>query len=332
MKHAGELPTFSDVVSARAVMTDIARVTPVLRSDPLDAALGARVYVKAEFLQGGGSFKVRGIYTKLATLAPAERERGVVTATFGNAGIALALAARMLRMTSTIVMPERPSEIKRAAIERAGGHVVLHGASSEEMLAEALAISARDGRTFVHPFDQPEVIAGQGTIGLELDDQVAELEAILIPVGGGGMLAGIGLALRELRPELEIVGVEPVEANTVGVALRNRQVTDLDAPSTVAEGLAVKRCGRLPFELITRDTSRVVTVSDASIMRAVELLRRHLQVVVEPAGAVGLAALLTSDEFRGKRVAVVASGANLEPGKLDDAIAEIDAAARRAPA
>jgi threonine dehydratase len=310
---------------ARAVLQDIAVVTPLLHDEALDDALGARVFLKAEFLQGGGSFKVRGIYNKLASLTPEERKRGAVTATFGNAGIATALGARMLRMRSTIVMPERPSEVKRAAIEQSGGNIVLHGASSDEMFDYARALSAREGSTFVHPFDQPEVIAGQGTIGLEIAEQAGELDVILVPVGGGGMLAGIGLALRELRPGLEIVGVEPVGANTVGLALRRRQVTELRNASSVAEGLAVKRCGRLTFDLIRRGTSRVVTVDDESILQAVALLDQIHGFAVEPAGAVGVAALLERDEFRGARVAIVASGANLEPRKLELAIAAIDA-------
>ena len=326
LTDARDLPTFRDVVRAQAVLERVAVVTPVFHDELLDGALGARVYVKAEFLQGGGSFKVRGIYNKLAALNAEERDRGVVIASFGNAGLATALAARMLGIRSTIVMPQRPSDAKKAAIERAGGDVVLHGTSTDEMLAEALAISTHERRTFVHPFDQPEVIAGQGTIGLELDSQVDQLDAILIPVGGGGMLAGVGLALREVRPKVEVVGVEPVGANTVGLSLRNRKVTELGEPSSVAEGLAVKRCGRLAFELIRRDTSKVLTVSDSRIVEAVRMFRQFLHVVVEPAGAVGLAAMLTTDEYQGKRVAIIASGANLEPSKLEDAIAAIDAA------
>jgi threonine dehydratase len=324
MTESGGLPTFQDVVAAQTRLENVAWVTPVFRDDGLDEALDAHVHVKAEFLQGGGSFKVRGIYNKLATVPPDERVGGAVIASYGNAGVATALAARMLQIPSTVVMPERPSPVKREAIERAGAHVVPHGASSDEMLAKAMDIAEQEGKIFVHPFDQLEVIAGQGTIAIELDSQVEELDAILIPVGGGGMLAGIGLAARHLRPQVEVIGVEPVGANTVGVSLRNREVTALGAPSTVAEGLGIKQCGRLGFELISRDTNRVLTVEDRLIIDAVEMFREFLAVEVELAGAVGLAALLSTDEFRGKRIAVVASGANLEPGKLDDAIAEID--------
>jgi threonine dehydratase len=327
MMQVAQVPAYRDVVTAGEVLTGVALVTPVFRDDRLDSALGAQVYVKAEFLQGGGSFKVRGIYNKLTALGAEERSRGVVTASFGSAGLATALAARMLRVSSTIVMPSRPSEAKRAAIEQAGGQVILHGTSTDQMLAEALAISTRDGCAFIHPFDQPEVIAGQGTIGIELDGQVGELDTILIPAGGGGLLAGVGLALRELRPQVEVIGVEPAGANSVGLSLQNHRVTEVPQPSSVAEGLAVKRCGRMAFELIQRNTSRVLTVGDSTILEAVRMFRQFLNVEVEPAGAVGLAAMLTTDEYRGKRVAVIASGANLEPTKLDDAIAAIDAAA-----
>lgn len=315
------LPTLEDVREAAATLTGVARETPVLSDDLLDEFAGALVFVKAEFLQRGGSFKFRGIYNKLASLEPNGRERGVVIASSGNAGLATALAARAFETSSIVVMPEHESAVKRAAIEVAGGHVIAFGRTSDEMLARANEIATEQRRAYVHPFDQPEVIAGQGTVGLELDRQINELDAVLVPAGGGGMLSGIGLVLRALRPEIEILGVEPEGANSIQRSLGNGRVTELDEISTIAEGLAVRTCGRLTFDLIQRDADDVLSVTDAEILRAVGVFWNVLHVAVEPSGAAALAALLSGDRFRGRRVAVIASGANVAPSQLDEAAA-----------
>jgi threonine dehydratase len=316
---AAALPTLEDARRAAAVLDGVARETPVLTDDRLDAVAGAHVLVKAEFLQHGGSFKFRGIYNKLASLSADERANGIVIASSGNAGLAAALAARAHRTSSVVVMPQSFSEVKRAAIETAGGRVIAFGSTSDEMLDRALEIAEGERRAFVHPFDQPEVIAGQGTVGLELDRDLRELDAVVVPTGGGGLLSGVGLVLRALRPKLEIVGVEPDGADSIRRSLRAGRVTAADSISTIAEGLAVRSCGALTFEVIRRDVDEVLTVSDAEILRAVGLFWNLLHVAVEPSGAAGLAALLAHGRFEGKRVAVVASGANIDLGRLEEA-------------
>ncbi len=315
------LPGFEDVAAAAEALAAVVRITPLLTDDLLDERTGCRVFVKAEFLQQGGSFKFRGIYNKLSRLSRAELDGGVVIASSGNAGLACALAARAHGATSVVVMPVGGSEVKRAAIEAAGGRVVEHGVSSDEMLARAREIAELEGRTFVHPFDQPEVIAGQGTIGLELDRQAPELDSVLVPAGGGGMLSGMALALRKRRPGLELIGVEPEGSNSIQRSLAAGRVTASDGLPTVAEGLAVQTCGRLAFRLIEQHVDDAITVSEQAIMEAVGVFWTVLHVAVEPSGAVGLAAILSSERFRGRRVAIVASGANIAPSRLAEGIA-----------
>jgi threonine dehydratase len=315
----GVLPTLDDVRRAAVVLRGVARETPILTDGRLDQVAGSNVLVKAEFLQHGGSFKFRGIYNKLASLPPDEREWGIVIASSGNAGLAAALAARALRTSSVVVMPQHFSDVKRAAIEAAGGRVVAFGKTSDEMLHRAEEIADSERRAFVHPFDQPEVIAGQGTLALELDQNLHDFDAVVIPTGGGGLLSGVGLVLRALRPELQIIGVEPDGADSVRRSLHAGRVTAADSISTIAEGLAVQSCGKLTFEVIRRDIDEVITVSDAEILHAVGVFWNLLHVAVEPSGAAGLAALLAGERFEGKRVAVVATGANIDLRRLEEA-------------
>jgi threonine dehydratase len=320
MPDCRPLPTLDDALRAAAVLNGVARETPILRDDRLDEVAGAHLLVKAEFLQHSGSFKFRGIYNKLASLPADERSQGIVIASSGNAGLAAALAARAHRTSSVVVMPERFSEVKRAAIEAAGSRVIAVGRTSDEMLDRAQEIAEGEHRAFVHPFDQPEVIAGQGTVGLELDRHLREFDAVVVPTGGGGLLSGVGLVLRALRPTLEIIGVEPDGADSIRRSLRAGRVTAADSISTIAEGLAVRSCGELTFELIRRHVNEVLAVSDAEILRAVGVFWNLLHVAVEPSGAAGLAALLAHRRFEGKRVAVVATGANIDLRRLQEAV------------
>ena len=313
------LPTLEDVQSAAAALHGVARVTPVLTDDLLDEATGSTVSVKAEFLQRGGAYKFRGIYNKLRLLTADERARGIVTVSSGNAGIAAAYAARLHGATCVVVMPARPSPHKVVAIEALGGRVLRHGSSSTEMFERAQELVG-EGLTFVHPFDQPEVIAGQGTMALELLEQAPELEVLLVPTAGGGMLAGISLVLRAAGSEIELVGVQPEGAAAIHRSLAAGSVAELTSVDTLADGLLVRRCGELTFELIRDRVDDVVLVSDDEILAAVAAYWRILHVAIEPAGAASLAALLRYDRFRGRRVGVLASGANIRPELLQHAL------------
>ena len=314
------LPTVEDVREASAVLAGVARMTPVLRDPLLDELLGADVFVKSEFLQLGGAFKFRGIFNKVSSLDQDDLERGIVIASSGNAGLAAALAARLRGTSSVVVMPEGSRPDKQAAIQTAGGTVLISGDSSDAALERAQLVAEHEGRAFIHPFDQLEVIAGQGTVALELIEQVADLDAVVVPAGGGGLLAGVALVFSALRPDVQIVGVEPEGANSIQRSLANGRVTPVEVVSTVAEGLGVRRCGSLTFELIKANVDRVETVSDDALITACGFFWNMLHVAVEPSGAAGLALLLSTDDFSGKRVAVVASGANIAIERLAEAV------------
>jgi threonine dehydratase len=313
------LPTLEHVQSAATALRGIARITPVLTDDLLDEVTGSTVSVKAEFLQCGGAYKFRGIYNKIRLLTANERARGILTVSSGNAGIAAAYAARLHGASCVVVMPARPSPHKVLAIEALGGRVIRHGSSSTEMFERAQALVG-DGLTFVHPFDQPEVIAGQGTMALELLVQAPDLDVLLVPAAGGGMLAGISVVLRAVGSKIELVGVQAEGAASILHSLRAGSVKELASVDTLADGLLVRRCGDLTFELIRDRVDDMVLVTDDEILDAVATYWRTLHVAIEPAGAASLAALLHNDRFRGRRVGVLTSGANIRPELLHHAL------------
>jgi threonine dehydratase len=324
-------PTLNDAEAAAAALDGVARETPVLTDGLLDEATGSSVHVKAEFLQRGGAYKFRGIFNRVRLLSEDERRRGIVTISSGNAGIAAAYAARLLGTSCVVVMPAEPALQKLAAIEALGGRVVRHGSSSIEMAARAAELTT-DGRVLVHPFDQAEVIAGQATMALELLEQAPGLDVVVAPTAGGGMLAGIALVLHELGSDLELVGVQPEGAAALHRSLAAGAVTECETVDTLADGLAVKRCGELTFQLIRRRVNAIVLVSDDDILTAVALYWRLLHVAVEPAGAAALAALLRHTDLRGRRVGVLASGGNIDVRLLQHALAGGSAQAWKATA
>jgi threonine dehydratase len=317
--EATRAPDLEHVRDAAQALDGVARRTPVLTDQLLDEAAEATVSVKAEFLQRGGAYKFRGIYNKIRLLSSQERSRGIVTVSSGNAGIAAAYAARLCGTSCLVVMPAKPLEEKTRAIEALGGQVLKHGTSSTDMFARAQEL-VEEGRTFVHPFDQPEVIAGQATMALELLDQASDFDVIVAPTGGGGMLAGISVALRELKPNVQIIGVQPKGAAGIALSLKMGTVTELETVDTLADGLAVRRCGELTFNLINRFVDDVLLVSDDEILMAVAIYWRVLHVAVEPAAAAALAAVLRYPRFRGERIVVLASGANVDVNLLRHAL------------
>jgi len=312
-------PTLANIRAAARALDGVARRTPVLTDLMLDEASGTNVYVKAEFLQRGGSYKFRGIYNKIRLLSPHERSRGIVTVSSGNAGIAAAYAARLCGASCLVVMPDTPLDEKARAIQALGATTLPGSPSSTDMFAKAQEL-VDQGRTFVHPFDQPEVIAGQATMALELVDQLNDFDVVVAPTAGGGMLAGISAAIRQQKPETRLVGVQPEGAAAIARSLESGTVTELETVDTLADGLAVRRCGELTFELINRFVDEVVLVSDDEILTAVALYWRTLHAAVEPAGAAALAAVLRYPHLRGRRTVVLASGANLDVNLLRHAL------------
>jgi threo-3-hydroxy-L-aspartate ammonia-lyase len=306
-------------VDARAVRAAAERIagqvhaTPVETSATLDARLGATVAVKNEALQKTGSFKVRGALNRLLTL-PLERiDRGLVAVSAGNHAAALAWAAGEAGAKATVVMPRHAPEAKVAACRDYGAEVVLHGDTTVEALSESERLRDERGLTFVHPFDDPEVVAGQGTVALELVEQAGPLDAWVVPVGGGGLACGTALAVRAANPDCRVVGVEPRAAQTLSAALQAGHPVPVVAQS-VADGLCAPRAGEHTLPLFRELVDELVLLSDEEILAGVRFVMERMKVVVEPAGAAGVAALLAgrAGEVAGLRVGTVLSGGNLD--------------------
>jgi threonine dehydratase len=293
-------PTLSDIEAARARLDGVARVTPVYRSETLSGLVGRVVHLKAENLQRTGSFKIRGAYNRISSLGPEERAAGVVAASAGNHGQAVAWAAREVGAQARIYMPQDAPMAKVDATRHYGAEVVLGGSMLEDCLAEASAYVEEHGATFVHPFEDPVVIAGQGTIGLELVDQVPEFETAVIPIGGGGLASGIALALRAVKPGVRIVGVQAAGTMPGGSGF------------TIADGIAVKKPGKLALSILDNVLDDLISVTDEEISEAIVLLLERTKLVVEGAGAVGIAALLSGKVGGSGDAVPVLSGGNID--------------------
>lgn len=303
----------TDVREAAVRLSGVVYRTPLVASAFASELTGGEVFLKLENLQRTGSFKLRGAYNRMASLSEAERSRGVIAASAGNHAQGVALAARLIGTTALVVMPRGASLTKIGATRRYGAEVRLTGETFDDALKEALRIREETGRVFVPPFDHPEVIAGQGTVAVDMLEDLPDLDVLVVPVGGGGLLAGMALWAKTRRPGMRIVGVEAKGADAVLRALLRGEVSELSGVSTFADGIAVKRPGALPFEMIRRWVDDVVTVDDHEIARTILLLLERGKVVAEGAGAAGLAAILTGRvEVSGKKAATVVTGGNID--------------------
>jgi threonine dehydratase len=297
-------PTLAEIQAARRTLAGVARVTPVVRSETLGRLAGREVRLKAETLQRTGSFKIRGAVVKLASLDRERRGAGVIAASAGNHGQAVAWAAREAGVHASVFMPADAPLAKIEATKDYGAEVVLTGSSLEDALAAATARAAETGATIVHPFDDPVVVSGQGTLGLELDEQLEEVQTVVVPVGGGGLASGIALALAELRPEVRVAGVQA-----------ERCAPFAGRPAlgpTIADGIAVKQPGQLTQPILAERLAELVTVSDEEIAQAIVLLLERTKLVVEGAGAAGVAAVLAGRVSGSGPVCVVLSGGNID--------------------
>jgi threonine dehydratase len=304
-------PTLADVEAARARLTGKGvRMTPLYASETFGRMTGRVVELKAETLQRTGSFKVRGAFTKISSLGPAERAAGVIAASAGNHGQAVAWAAREAGIGATVFMPAEAAYAKIGATRDYGAEVVLGGESLEDAIVAAHELAEVTGARIVHPFDDPLVVAGQGTLGLELAEQLADVETVVVPVGGGGLCAGIAIALGERRPELRIVGVQAARCAPLAGG------TTLGP--TIADGIAVKRPGALARAVLEDRLEELVTVSDEEIAQAIVLLLERAKLVVEGAGAVGVAALLAGRVPGTGAVCAVLSGGNIDASMLTE--------------
>lgn len=304
--------TWPLIEEARERIAGKVNVTPVLTSSTLDERSGARLHFKCENFQKGGAFKARGAANAVFSLPEAQVRHGVATHSSGNHAAALARAARLRGIPAYIVMPQNTPRAKRAAVERQGAVITLCEptlAARERCAAEVIA---RTGATMVHPYDDLSVMAGQGTVGVELLEQAPDLDVLLAPVSGGGLLSGIAVAARTLRPAVRVVGVEPSGADDAARSLRAGRIVPCERPTTIADGLRAT-IGVRPFAEFRRYVDDIITVSDAAIVSAMRHIWEVMKIIVEPSGAAAYAAVAAGRlEVRGRRVGVVLSGGNLD--------------------
>jgi threonine dehydratase len=295
------------------MLQPVIRQTPLLESSALSELVGGPVYLKCENLQRGGSFKVRGAYVRIARLSAAERALGVVAASAGNHAQGVALAAGALGARATVVMPVAAPLPKVAATRSYGADIVLHGATVEDALAMARELAEETGSIFIHPFDHPDVIAGQGTVGLEIAEQCPEVRTIAVPVGGGGLAAGVAVAANAELPGARLIGVQAETVAPVPASLAVGHPVSVTPSATMADGIAVARPGELPISLLARLHAHVVTVTEETLSRGLLLCLERAKQVVEPAGAAGVAAILEHTALFEPPVVVVLSGGNIDP-------------------
>ncbi len=313
-RDAGPLAvTFADIEAARARIRDAVFLSPCAYTETLSQRTGAKIWLKLENLQMTGSFKERGAANKLICLTPEERKRGIITASAGNHAQGVGFHAQRLGIDATVVMPEGTPLIKVASTRAFGAKVVLHGASYDDASAHAHAIELEEGRTYVHPFDDPYVIAGQGTIGLELLEQNPYLEAIVVAIGGGGLAAGVACAVKEVNPKIKIYGVEAKRLASMRAALDAHGPVTLEAARTIADGIAVRTVADRTYRMVERYVDDVVSVDEEEIAEAILILLEREKTVAEGAGAAPLAAILASKlPVAGKKTCLVVCGGNID--------------------
>ncbi|MFH8607906.1 threonine ammonia-lyase [Streptomyces sp. NPDC018029] len=311
--HSLPTVTLDDVRGAQKMLSGVARMTAMEGSRHLSQLVGAPVHLKCENLQRTGSFKLRGAYVRIAGLLPEERAAGVVAASAGNHAQGVALASSLLGVRSTVFMPAGAPLPKVAATRDYGAEVRLHGQVVDETLAAAQEYAHETGAVFIHPFDHPDIIAGQGTVGLEVLEQCPEVRTLVVGIGGGGLAAGIAVAVKALRPDVKLVGVQAAGAAAYPPSLAAGRPVSIGDPATMADGIKVGRPGDVPFQLVEELVDEVVTVSEDELSSALLLCLERAKMVVEPAGASPVAALLSDPKaFEGPVVALL-SGGNVDP-------------------
>ncbi len=319
--------TLADVEAARRRIASHVHRTPVLTSSSLDTRAGARLFFKCETFQKVGAFKARGAFSRLTLLTPEERRRGVVAFSSGNHAQAVALAARTLGIAATIVMPLDAPALKRAATLGYGADVRTYDRAKESREAIARDIVEREGRVLVPPFDDPAVIAGQGTAAVELLEEVPDLDAVVAPCGGGGLLSGVAVAATALRPGIAVWGVEPEAGDDFRRSLAAGHPVEIPVPTTIADCLQTTRAGVHTFAIVSALAKGILTVSDLELRVALSVLFTRMKLVVEPGGAAGFAALLAGrvPDAAGRRIGVILSGGNVDPEAFSRLVAGLPA-------
>jgi threonine dehydratase len=303
----------ADVQAARERLRGAIYYSPCPHSQMLSALTGQQIYLKLENLQMTGSFKERGALNRIATLTPEQAARGVVAASAGNHAQGVAYHATKRGIRSVIVMPLATPLVKVTATRNFGAQVVLHGANYDEACDEATRICTSEGMTFIHPFDDPVVMAGQGTIGLELLEQVPELQAVVVPIGGGGLIGGIACAIKESRPDIRVIGVQTSRLPSMAAAVQQHHPVTLDSATTIADGIAVRRAGDVTFPVVDRYVDEIVTVDEDEIASAILVLLEREKTLAEGAGATALAALIQKKTtLKAEHTAVIVSAGNID--------------------
>lgn len=319
--------SFDDVMAARERIAPWVRRTPVLTSRSIDERLGCRAFFKCEMFQRTGAFKARGAFSRLTRLTPEERERGVVAFSSGNHGQAVALAAKELGVRATIVMPNDAPALKLAATRGYGARVVFYDrAAGEDRVAIAQRIAEEEGPVVVPSFDDAGVIAGQGTLALELLEEQPELDVIVTPCGGGGLFSGLCVAASALRPQIRLYGVEPEAGNDLQLSLERGEVVTIPPPKTIADSLQTTSPAQQTLDIIQALGTGVLTVSDLELRNAMAVAALRMKVIVEPGGAAGFAALLHGrvPDTAGRRVGVVLSGGNVDLARFGELVSGLD--------
>lgn len=307
-----ELAThLAQIEAAQARLGDVLKKTELFHSDYFSAEYRNNIWLKPENLQRTGSFKIRGAYNKIASLSDEARSRGIITASAGNHAQGVAYAAQQFKCPCTIVMPAVTPLIKVESAREKGAEVVIAGAQYDDAYQHALHLGQERGATFVHAYDDQEIIYGQGTIALEMLEELADLDEIYVPIGGGGLISGVALAVKAIKPEVRVIGVEPEGAASMRTSLAKKRIEVLKQCHTCAEGVAVREVGKLPFDIVSQYVDGIITVSERDIMEAVLLLLEKHKIVAEASGAVTLAALKQVTSYN-KNIGCIISGGNID--------------------
>jgi len=305
-------PTFDEIKKANSMRGDEIKKTPLIHSPTFSDITKSQVYLKAEFRQKTGSFKIRGAYYKIKSLSEDEKKQGVVAASAGNHAQGVALASALEGISCTIVMPKNASPAKVAATKGYGANVILEGVNYDESSAKAKEIAKETGATMIHAFDDPQIIAAQGVIGLEILDDLPDVEEIYLPIGGGGLAAGTLIAIKEKNPNIKVIGVQSRSFPSMYESVKQGAIAASGGARTIADGISVKVPGQLTFSVINELIDEVVLVDDTEITKAMFLLMERMKFVVEPAGAASLAYLISKKPAPGKKVVAVLAGGNVD--------------------
>ena len=305
-------PSYDEIVKANSMRGNEIKKTPLIHSPTFSELTGSEIYLKAEFRQRTGSFKIRGAYFKIKSLSDEEKKHGVVAASAGNHAQGMAFASSLEKISCTIVMPKNASPAKVAATRGYGANVILEGINYDESSAKAKEIAKETGATLIHAFDDPQIIAAQGVIGLEILDDLPDVDEIYLPIGGGGLAAGTLIAIKEKNPNIKVVGVQSKSFPSMYESLKKGSLTASGGARTIADGISVKIPGQLTFDIISELIDEIVLVDDTEITKAMFLLMERMKFVVEPAGAASLAYLISKKPAPGKKVVAILAGGNVD--------------------